>query len=289
MYKATAQPESPRLLDSADHSRESAGKTYVYPVVSRRAGGVSVGINLNPNNACNWRCVYCQVPNLTRGNAPPIDLALLEDELRTMLRELQHGDFMTARVPIEARRIEDVAFSGNGEPTSAAEFLQAMDIVVRCMEESGLLGRIKLRLITNGSLVDRPAVRQGIARMNQANGEVWFKLDAGSRQQIRLINGVDLDPAGVLRRLRDCGELCPTWVQTCCFAIDGFAPSETEILAWLDILGQAGDRLDGVHLYGLARLPMQPEAPRLARLQPAWLEILAARISKLGLKVRISP
>jgi len=37
-----------------NHNRDSAGYAYVYPVVSRRAGGVSVGINLNPNNACNW-------------------------------------------------------------------------------------------------------------------------------------------------------------------------------------------------------------------------------------------
>jgi hypothetical protein len=63
------------LLKTEDHSRDSAGMRYVYPVVSRRAGGVSVGINLNPNNACNWRCIYCQVPGLTRGGPPPIDLA----------------------------------------------------------------------------------------------------------------------------------------------------------------------------------------------------------------------
>ena len=54
-------------LTSKVHDRDVAGLTYVYPVVSRRAGGVSVGINLSPNNACNWRCVYCQVPNLQRG------------------------------------------------------------------------------------------------------------------------------------------------------------------------------------------------------------------------------
>ncbi|MFA6445426.1 MAG: radical SAM protein, partial [Sterolibacterium sp.] len=248
-----------------------------------------IGINLNPNNACNWRCVYCQVPNLTRGSAPPIDLALLENELRTMLADMQHGDFMTTRVPVEARRIEDVAFSGNGEPTSSPDFLQALDIVVRCMKESNLLGRIKLRLITNGSLVDRPAVRQGIARLSQANGEIWFKLDAGSRKQIAVINNVDLDPVGVLRRLRDCGELCLTWVQSCFFAYDGFAPRETEILAWLDLLERAKDRVGGVHLYGLARPSLQPEAPRLARLQQAWLDTLAERTRKLGLTVRISP
>ncbi|MCG8997432.1 radical SAM protein, partial [Laribacter hongkongensis] len=57
-------------LTPHDHSRNSAGFQYVYPVLSRRAGGVSVGINLNPNQACNWRCIYCQVPGLVRSQAP---------------------------------------------------------------------------------------------------------------------------------------------------------------------------------------------------------------------------
>ena len=86
-------------LNAFDHSRDSAGLRYVYPVVSRRAGGVSVGINLNTNNACNWRCMYCQVPNLVRGNAPSVELALLEQELRSFLQELLHGDFMQRKVP----------------------------------------------------------------------------------------------------------------------------------------------------------------------------------------------
>jgi hypothetical protein len=73
------------MLTTIDHRRDSAGLLYVYPVISRRAGGVSVGINLNTNNACNWACVYCQVDNLTRGGPPPIDLDLLESELKGFL------------------------------------------------------------------------------------------------------------------------------------------------------------------------------------------------------------
>ena len=87
-----------KLLHIGDHSRDIAGLTYVYPVVSRRAGGVSIGINLNPNNACNWRCVYCQVPDLKRGSAPQLDLVKLEAELRTFLHEIVHGDFMQTHV-----------------------------------------------------------------------------------------------------------------------------------------------------------------------------------------------
>ena len=93
--------------------------TYVYPVVSRRAGGVSDGVNLNPNHACNWACVYCQVPDLVRGSAPEIDLAQLEAELRALLGDILHGDFMQTRVPEGAQRLNVIALSVNGEPTSA--------------------------------------------------------------------------------------------------------------------------------------------------------------------------
>ena len=282
-------PMNRRPLASNDHSRDSAGMTYVYPVVSRRAGGVSIGINLNPNNACNWRCIYCQVPNLVRGSAPPIDLDLLGKELRLFLSEALHGDFMSTRVPENARRIEDVAFSGNGEPTSAREFPEAVELVLGVLKETGLAGRIKLRLISNGSLLDNPRVRSGIALLGRNNGEVWFKADAGTGEAILRINGVHLAPEGIARRLRSCAELCPTWVQTCCFALDGFAPSEAELAAWLGMLAHAKDSLVGVHLYGLARPSQQAEAPRLARLPRAWLEVLAERVRDLGLAVRVSP
>src|SRR5258705_7452423 len=86
-------------LSTRDHDRDSAGLEYVYPVVSRRAGGVSVGINLNPNNACNWRCIYCQVPELVSGMAPPIDVARLERELDGFLDGVLHRRWMEEHVP----------------------------------------------------------------------------------------------------------------------------------------------------------------------------------------------
>ena len=144
-----------KLLHVEDHSRDVAGMTYVYPVVSRRAGGVSIGINLNPNNACNWRCIYCQVPELKRGTAPIIDLGRLEAELRAFLHEILHGNFMQAQVPPEARRINDIAFSGNGEPTSAREFEQVVELIGRVKADYDLPQELKLVLITNGSLIER--------------------------------------------------------------------------------------------------------------------------------------
>ena len=150
------------LLTPVNHDRDIAGMTYVYPVVSRRAGGVSVGINLNPNNACNWACVYCQVPDLVRGTAPDIDLVQLETELRTLLTDILHGDFMQTRVPEEVRRLNDIALSGNGEPTSAKVFPQVIELIGRVLADFDLVGKIKLVLITNGSRADLPRVQDGL-------------------------------------------------------------------------------------------------------------------------------
>ena len=157
-----------------NHDRDSAGMTYVYPVVSRRAGGVSVGINLNPNNACNWRCLYCQVPDLQRGAAPLIDLLQLENELRRMLDDILHGDFMVTRVPEGAPQLHDLAFSGNGEPTTSKQFAECVELVGRVLADFSLVGQVKLVLITNGSQLDRADVQDAIARMRPLNGEVWF-------------------------------------------------------------------------------------------------------------------
>ncbi|MDW5418691.1 radical SAM protein [Iodobacter sp. CM08] len=280
-----------KVLQVIDHSRDSAGCVYVYPVVSRRAGGVSVGINLNPNNACNWRCVYCQVPDLIRGGAPQIDLDLLESELRGLLNEIVHGDFMQTRVPADARRLNDVAFSGNGEPTSSLQFLACVERVAGVLKAFDLIGKIKLVLISNGSQLDRQQVQVGIALMRDLGGEVWFKLDRAPVDGFAPVNQVQLKRAQVTRRLQLAAKHCPTWIQTCMFEMDGALPDEQTISAYLEFLQsnlQAGVKLEGVLLYGLARPSMQPEADRLKAAPVDWMQKLAQRITGLGLEVKLS-
>jgi len=278
-------------LSVTDHDRNSAALRYVYPVVSRRAGGISVGINLNPNNACNWRCIYCQVPDLTRGSAPPIDLALLENELRGFLNELLHGNFMQNRVPEGMRRINDIALSGNGEPTSAAEFAQVIELIGRVRSETGLPGAVKTVLITNGSLLYRSEVQQGLRAMAQLNGEVWFKLDRASETGMRLINDTSIRMSKVRDHLIAAIALCPTWLQTCWFALDGKPPSrqdEDDYLEFISALLRDGYKPQGVMLYDLARPSLQAEAPRLSNLPLENLQAFAGRIGKLGLPVTVS-
>jgi wyosine [tRNA(Phe)-imidazoG37] synthetase (radical SAM superfamily) len=278
-------------LNVTDHDRDSAGLKYVYPVVSRRAGGVSVGINLNTNNACNWRCIYCQVPDLQLGTAPPVDLILLEKELRSFLHELLHGDFMQQRVPEESRRINDIALSGNGEPTSAREFVQVIELIGKLKQELALPKHIKLILISNGSLMHRDYVQQGLRKMAELGGEVWFKLDRASAMSMQAINNTNSTLAKIRQSLLTAISLCPTWLQTCWFATDGAAPSTQEEDEFLEFIsGLIADNTPplGMLLYTLARPSLQPEATRLSALSSTQLEVFASRIRRLGVTVKVS-
>ncbi len=280
------------MLTTTDHSRDSAGLTYIYPVISRRSGGLSIGINLNTNNACNWRCIYCQVPDLIRGSAPPIDLALLEQELEGFLIEVLQGDFFTRQaVEPDLQRICDLALSGNGESTSATEFEQVVEIATRLMDKYRLLSDTKLVLITNGSLAHQAHVQRGIARMREFNGEVWFKLDSATDSGLKRINNAALSTQRVRENLQTIASLCPTWLQTCVFKLDGEGPSDIEKQAYMTFIKQSLDEhipLKGILLYGIARPSMQEEAPRLSALDAGQLQDYADQLRQLGLDVRES-
>ena len=279
---------SKQYLSVNDHSRELSGLKYIYSVVSRRAGGLSIGINLNVNNACNWQCIYCEIPNLTRGSPPPIELDVLENELRFFLHEIIHGDYMEKNVAIEDRHLKDIAFSGNGEPTSAEEFPQVILIVKKILQEFDLLHKIKIRLITNGSLMNQASVLKSIEMLEEINGEIWFKVDAATEENIKTINQVNLQPHQILERLLNTANICPTFVQTCIFMIDGKSPDEKDIDAYIELINKAKKNIKGVHLYGLARPSLQPRAKDLGRISEDELQNIAKKLLSLNIPTTVS-
>ncbi len=278
-------------LITTNHNRDSAGMTYIYPVISRRSGGLSIGVNLNPNNACNWRCVYCQVPGLSRGAAPEIDLARLETELRRQLDDALHGDFYDRyQLPVEHRTIRDIAIAGNGEPTGSPRFDAAIGVIGQITADYALFGQIKLVLISNGSLMHKPEVQRGLAHWSELGGEVWFKLDSATADGVQRINSVNLTPEHIRRNLAACARLCPTWLQTCLFEFDGQPPAPAEQQAYLNFLAKLEEdaiHIEGVLLYGLARPSQQPEAARLQALPVDWLAEFGQRIEALGITARV--
>lgn len=285
--------ETIRSLRISNHDRGSAGLTYVYPVVSRRAGGISVGINFNPNNACNWRCLYCQVPELKRGPAPELDPERLEAELTGMLRQLSSGEFFRRfKVPEGLQTLQDIAVSGNGEPTTLKDFDQAISIIANILEGSAITGRIARVIISNGSMLRREKVQAGLALWGKTGGELWFKLDRATSEGLRRINGSSISPRQVMENLETAARLCPVRIQTSLFTLDGAPPSPEERQAYLDFLAEAGQKgiaLKEVMLYGLARPSMQPEANRLGAVADDWMHHFAEQVQSLGLAVRLTP
>ena len=291
MSETMSEQLSDAMLNTRNHDRDVVGMTYVYPVISRRAGGVSIGINLNPNNACNWRCAYCQVPDLVRGSAPEVDLDLLKDELMTMLNSVVHGSFMAERVPEDCRRLCDVAISGNGEPTSCRNFDTIVELVVAVMGQFQLSDEVKLRLITNGSYLHKPYVQAGLKLMGDNNGEVWVKVDSATETGIERINGVSATPELLFKQVKTAAKLCPTWIQTCMFAWDGAEPSEAEVRAYLGFIRRLKAEtvlIKGVMLYGLARPSLQPEAEHLSQLSEAKMQSMAQQLEEEVIDVTLS-
>ncbi len=280
------------ILTTTDHSRDIAGLKYVYPVLSRRAGGLSIGINFNINNACNWRCIYCQVPDLKIGAAPDLDFQLLEEELRFFLDDVLHGDFYQRfQVDKDNRVIKDIAISGNGEPTSVRDFDKAVALIGKVATEVGVFPQSHFVLITNGSLVHRPSVQSGLKVLKEYGGEVWFKLDSATEQGRALVNNAGQSCQASEENLLLCARLCPTKLQTCLLDYDKQGLSQKEKTAFLDLLKDIKAKdcvLKGVMLYTIARPSLQPESVRLERLSVEALTAFADEIRLLGLDVSVS-
>jgi wyosine [tRNA(Phe)-imidazoG37] synthetase (radical SAM superfamily) len=282
------------------HSRTFSDHRYVYPVVSRRSGGVSLGINLNPDKICNFDCVYCQVDRTVP--SPVIDLSpdekeemitRIASELRHLIRLYREGTLFDqpplAQAPSHHRQLRDIALSGDGEPSTFPWIDEVIEAVIRVKSEEGLEG-LPIVLITNGSGLDRAVTRRALKRMEGSNGVIWAKLDAGTEDYYRSVcrTGVPFDR--ILRNILETAKERPVIIQSCFMRIEGEGPSRREIDAYagrLDDILREGGSVRLVQIYTIARHPAESFVTALT---DAELEIIADIVrNKTGLTVEIYP
>jgi wyosine [tRNA(Phe)-imidazoG37] synthetase (radical SAM superfamily) len=279
-------------LTTTNHRSDIVGLKYVYPVISRRMGGLSIGINFNPNNACNWRCIYCQVENLKLGAAPEMDFKLLEEELRFFLDDVLVGDFYERfQVDKDKRIIKDIAIAGNGEPTSLKDFAVAVELIGKIATEMGVFPASNYVLITNGSLVHQAKVQEGLKVLKSYGGEVWFKLDSATKKGRTFINNTGQSCEASIANLMSSVSLCNTKLQTCLLDYDNEGLSEKEKQAYLKLLKgikEVGCKLQEVMLYTIARPSQQPEAALLKPLSLETLNAFADDVRVLGFDVTVN-
>lgn len=260
--------------------------------MSRRAGGLSIGINFNVNNACNWRCIYCQVPDLQRGAAPEMDFELLEQELRFFLDHVLNGNFFDEySVPPEQRVIKDIAISGNGEPTSLPDFDKAITLIGKIATQTVVFPDANFVLISNGSLMHKINTQDGLQALARFGGEVWFKLDSGSEQGRKLINNSVQSQKRLLENLKIASQLCPTKLQTCMLRFRNQLWTDSEKQTYLQLLDQILKQniaIEKVMLYSIARQSFQPEAAELIKMDLKEMQDFAADIKAMGFDVSVS-
>jgi len=104
---------STALRQFQHHPRDWRNNLYVYPVVSRRSGGLSIGINLNPDTACNFDCIYCQVDRSIVPRVREVDPSRIGEELRAILHVARSGELFAdsafSDVPESMRVVCDIA------------------------------------------------------------------------------------------------------------------------------------------------------------------------------------
>lgn len=274
------------VLNYTNHDRHFADCRYIYPVVSRRSEGVSLGINLNLNRSCNWRCIYCQVEGLVRGKPEDVDLSVLESELVYMLEWIVNGDFMERYVSLELRRFSDICVAGNGEPTLSPQFAAVCQLTANLRERYQIGNDTKTVLITNGSQVHKPQVQEGLAILNDCNGEVWFKIDRVTPEGGAAVNQVQLSVENLSNRLGITARLCKTYIQSCWFKTAGQNPDISEIEAFVEFLNDLHLDVAGILLYSVARPPALAEGQVVSPLAFEFLQQLAKKFELAGYPVR---
>lgn len=253
---------SPHPLHS-QHQRNFETNRFVYPVLSRRSGGISVGVNLNPDKICNFDCIYCQVDRTQQSETRFVELDGLLAELAQTLGMVTSGEvFSTEKfrdTPPALRRLNDIAFSGDGEPTTYKNF---DEIIGRCAELKRARGldQVKMVLITNASMFHRPHVVRGLTMLDENQGEIWAKLDAGTPEYYHLIDRTPIPFQQILDNITAAARVRPLVIQALFMRVNGEPPSLAEQLAFCDRLNDitaAGGRLKLVQIYTIARRPAE--------------------------------
>jgi wyosine [tRNA(Phe)-imidazoG37] synthetase (radical SAM superfamily) len=238
--------------------RDPSTNRFVYTVISPRARGLSVGVNMNPDRLCNFDCVYCEVDRRRPVRDTFLDVPVMLAELRQELALIYSGQIRElppyAHLPKELLALRHVTLSGDGEPTLCPNFADAVTGILH-LRAAGGFPFFKLVLVTNATALDASQVEDHL-KLLHSEDEVWVKLDAGSDDYYQKINVPRVPLSKVMANIMRLGQRRPVVLQSLFPLLDGKEPPVEEIdtyVARLKELKAAGTRISLVQVYSATR------------------------------------
>tara|TARA_B110000305_G_C19416405_1_gene628231 strand:- start:868 stop:1737 length:870 start_codon:yes stop_codon:yes gene_type:complete len=257
---------TPERLTTTFHPRKLYEYKYIYAVLSRRAGGVSIGINLNLDKRCNYDCVYCSVDRSSTPEDTTVSPAEIKTELFELLEAYTSGELFTAapfdKLTESQKSIKDISFSGNGEPTSLTCFPDCVKVALEALNHFKGLNETKLGLITNATYFHKPWAIDGIELMAQWKSyEIWAKLDAGTQAYLEEIDVSKFPIEKLLNNISSVARRFPVLIQSMFTRLNGKTMSEQELDAYVQNIKTLLDnqaQIKNIQAYTVSRNPAQP-------------------------------
>jgi wyosine [tRNA(Phe)-imidazoG37] synthetase (radical SAM superfamily) len=261
--------EHPATPETAFGSpRDFLNNRFVYVVVSPRAHGLSLGVNVSPDKACNFNCLYCEVDRRTPPRETKLDVDAMAAELHKTLAFVLAGKLRErpwySGLSEELLTLRHVALSGDGEPTLAPNFAEAVEAIVH-VRALGEFPFFKMVLITNATGLDRPQVQQGLKYFTKSD-EIWAKLDGGTQEMFNRVDRTDVPLEKVLANILLVARQRPVIIQSLFPAINGEEPPPREIEEFahrLKELKAAGADIPHVQIYSATRPMFHAECGHL--------------------------
>lgn len=254
--KQTAVYHTPVRETAFDRPRDWLGNRFVYAVISSRAGGLSLGVNMNPDRRCNFDCSYCEVDRRSVSSERQLLVDVMAAELHRTLLTVRSGHLRSrpwyASLPAELVQLRHVALSGDGEPTLSPNFVEAVQAVARLR---ALGGFFKIVLLTNGTGLDQPEVLRGLEILTKSD-EIWIKLDGGTQAFVDKVNRPNVPLEKILANILLIGRQRPIVIQSLFPAIHGDEPPFEEIQEYAQRLKElklGGAQVSLVQIYSAAR------------------------------------
>ena len=286
----TASPSTSQGGTAFGCPRDFLEHRFVYTVVSPRARGLSIGVNMNPDKSCNFDCFYCEVDRNQPARETKLDVEVMVYELERTLNMVHSGGIRERAgyqsLSAELLRLRHVALSGDGEPTLCPNFVEAVEAVVHARAR-GRFPFFKLVLITNASGLDRPEVEEGL-RLFTPRDEVWAKFEAGTQDYMNRVNKPDCAIEKVLSNILRLARQRPVVIQSLFISLDRQEPPASEVENYaqrLKELKESGAQIPLVQIYSATRPTTHSECGHLPL---RTLSGIARRVREVsGLKAEV--